>query len=73
MVWLVIVVVRYIIDILIANWRAEASLPCLLNYPKFRYIYLFIASGASLLVCRIVRAVYIIIIYKYIYIYSYYY
>ena len=21
------------------NWRAEASLPCLLNYPNFRYIY----------------------------------
>ena len=30
-----------IIYIYIYNWRAEASLPCLLNYPKFRYIYLF--------------------------------
>ena len=23
------------------HWRAEASLPCLLNYPNFRYIYMF--------------------------------
>ena len=38
-------------------WRAEVSLPCLLNYPNFRYIYLFI----YLFIC----------LYIYIYIYIY--
>ena len=25
------------------NWRAEASHPCLLNYPNFRYISFFLS------------------------------
>ena len=31
-----------VIVIIFIYWRAEASLPCLLNYPNFRYIYIYI-------------------------------
>ena len=32
----------YIYVYIYIYWRAEASLPCLLNYPNFRYIYIYI-------------------------------
>ena len=37
-----VVVRRYIYRYPHNHWQAEASHPCLLNYPNFRYIYLFI-------------------------------